>query len=391
MTGAGATLLVARREAVERARSRAFIVSTVVTIVLLGGIVALQVLLDPGPPEYRIGLAGDAPPALEAALEATAAAGGAIVEPIAFASGDLAEAAVAAGDIDAAIVGDATVIAEQPDAGAVPIARGALQQARLLERLAAAGVGPEVLADAAAVDLVTTADEEDGAGEGLAYVSVILLFIVITTYGQWVMMGVLEEKTTGVAEQVVSAVGARPLLAGKVLGIGVLGLGQLLVVIVAAVVLGGALDLFSLPEATYAAAAWSLVWFVLGFAFYAVLYAAAGSLVARVEDAQTAAMPVVLVGVAAYLVSLTLIVADPSSAASRIVSLIPPASPVAFPARIGAGAVPLWEILLGVALTAAATYGVIRLAARIYAGALLSASGRVKLRQAWRASKELAG
>lgn len=391
MNGTATTMLVARREATERARSRSFIASTIATIVLLGGIVALQVALDPGPPSYRIGLAGDIPASLPATLDAVATATGALLEQSRFDDSDLAAAAVENGAIDAAIIDDSTLVVEEAAAGVVTVARTALQQARLIDRLAAAGVDPGMLGEAARIDLVTTAEPDSGGGEGLAYVSVILLFIVITTYGQWVMMGVLEEKTTGVAEQVVSAVGSRPLLAGKVLGIGALGLGQLLVVIVSAVVLGGLLDLFSLPDATYATAGWSVVWFVLGFAFYAVLFAAAGSLVARVEDAQTASMPVILVGVASYLVSLTLIVADPSSTASRIVSLIPPASPFAFPARIGAGAAPLWEILLGVALTTAATYGVIRLAARIYAGALLSSSGRVKLGQAWRASKELAG
>jgi len=243
-------------------------------------------------------------------------------------------------------------------------------------------------AGAGAPDYIT--DVDSGAVEGIAVTAVVLLFLVITTYGQWVLLGVLEEKSTHVVEQVVSSTSVRSLLAGKVIGIGMLGIGQLAVLIVAAVLAGSVFELFALPSATYATAAWSVVWFLLGFAFYAVMYAAAGSLVSRTEDAQAATMPIALFSVAAYLVAFSVVLPNPESTVSRIVSLLPPVAPIAFPARIAFGQAPVWELLLGVALTMAAIAVVVRLAARVYAGALLGAGSRMKLRQAWRAAGELA-
>lgn len=384
-------ILVARREATERARSRAFIVSTAVTMVVLGGLVAAAVLIKPSTPEYTVALVGTNPPALSESLTTAAGAAGVTITEVAYDDESAARTAVADGTLDAAIVDGNTIVADSEGAGIVIVARNAVQQARFLERLAAAGIDPSILDGVGAIVVDTTGEEDDGTAQGVALATIVLLFLVITTYGQWVMLGVLEEKTTGIAEQVVSAAGVRSLLAGKVIGIGALGLGQLLVLIAAALGVGTLFDLFTLPSSTYAAAAWSIVWFLLGFGFYAVLYAAAASLVSRTEDAQAASMPVVLVSVIAYVVSFSVIPANPDSGWSRIISLIPPASPIAFPARIGFGTVPVWELLLGVALTAAATYGVIRLAARIYAGGLLAGGGRVKVRQAWKAAGELVG
>ncbi len=202
-------------------------------------------------------------------------------------------------------------------------------------------------------------------------------------------MGVLEEKSTRVVELVVSATSVRSLLAGKVLGIGFLGLAQLVFIVAIAIVAGTALDLYELPGSTAATASWAIAWFVLGFAFYAVLNAAAGSLVSRTEDAQAAATPIALVAVASYLLAFTVVMPNPDTMATRILSWLPPIAPIAFPARIAITGVPLWEILVGVAIMVGAVLGVVRLSARIYAGALLASGGRVKLGDAWRAAGEL--
>jgi ABC-2 type transport system permease protein len=135
---------------------------------------------------------------------------------------------------------------------------------------------------------------------------------------------------------------------------------------------------------------WSLIWFILGFAFYAVLNVAAGSLVSRPEDAQAAATPIALVAVTAYMLTFIVIMPNPDGVAARILSLFPPVAPIAFPARIAFVGVPLWEVFTGVAIMVAAVFGVVRLAARVYAGALLAAGGRVKIRDAWRSAGELA-
>jgi ABC-2 type transport system permease protein len=212
---------------------------------------------------------------------------------------------------------------------------------------------------------------------------------VITTYGQWVLMGVLEEKSTKVVELIVSSTSVRSLLAGKVIGIGMLGFAQLVFLVGLALGAGSLLDLYELPTGTVATAAWSLVWFILGFAFYAVLNAAAGSLVSRTEDAQAAATPIALVAVASYLLTFTVILPNPDGTTAKILTLLPPIAPIAFPARIGFTGVPLWEILLGITIMIVAVVGVVRIAARVYAGALLASGGRVRIRDAWRSAGEL--
>jgi len=392
MSSLRSTYLVALREASERGRSRAYIISTVFTLVLIGGVVAVGILTGGGSDAFTVGRAGTVPTALDTSIESVAASADATVTLRDFPSPDSARAAVAAGDIDGAVIDDDTVVVRSADDTTIQaILSTALRQTRLIEQLDRLGVGPEDLASAATISVETTEAPRDRSGEAIATAAIILLFVVITTYGQWVLLGVLEEKSTHVVEQIVSSTSVRSLLAGKVIGIGLLGLGQLAVIIVAAVVASTAFDLFTLPSATYATATWALVWFLVGFAFYAVLYAAAASLVSRTEDAQTATMPIALFSVASYIVAFAVVVPNPDSMAARIVSLIPPIAPIAFPGRIGFGQVATWEILLGLAIMLVAIAGVVRLAARIYAGALLASGGRLKIRQAWKAAGELAG
>ncbi len=393
MSGWRSTLLVAWREATERARSRAYIASTVLTLVIVGVVMAISVLSAESTPHYTVGVVGRPVPGLDEALAQSAAGVGAELTVTAPPDTAAAREAVESGDADAVIVDQSTVLVRAAGgSGAEAIAAAALSRARLGVVLEDHGVDPAELAAAGMVDVEAIEPPDGDEDEAVAMTAVVLLFLVITTYGQWVVLGVLEEKTTRVVEQVVSATGVRSLLAGKVIGIGALGLAQLVLMVGVGVGAGLALDLFSLPESTAATALWSLLWFVLGFAFYAVLYAAAASLVSRSEDAQTAAMPVALVGVAAYLGTFALVAgAEADSMVLRLVSLLPPVAPIAFPARIASGAVPLWEILLGVAITTAAVVAVVRISARIYAGALLAQGGRIGLRRAWRAAGELAG
>ena len=393
MTGLRSIWLVAMREATERARSRAYLWSTAFTLLIVGVLVAIVVLADQGPATYDVGVVGGTPAGFPGTINAAATATGSLVSLVGYPDEAAARAAVDDGTLDAAVIdADTIVVREMGTSGVEPIIEAALRQARFLQALTAAGIDPAALVDDATISVEATAPPDDNGDEAVAMTSIVLLFLVITTYGQWVLLGVLEEKSTRVVEQLVSSTSVRSLLAGKVIGIGLLGFAQLAALIIVGAGAGSIVGAFDLPSSTYATAAWSMVWFILGFAFYAVLYAAAGSLVSRSEDAQTAATPVALFGVAAYLVTLFIVLpSQVSPAVSRIVSMLPPVAPMAFPARIAAGAVPLWENLLGIAVTLAAVVGVVRMAARIYSGALLAQGSRIKLRQAWRASGELAG
>jgi ABC-2 type transport system permease protein len=388
------TLLVAGREAGERVRSKAFIASTAITLLMLVLAIVVISLVDDGPSRYDIGLAGENPPALRDSIEAAATSVGAIIDVTEFTDRDQAADALDDGAIDAAVVDDDTILlSDDPGTQLEAVLDIGLRQAVFLDALTASGLDlgqiEDLLASGSGISVVRENSDDEPANAGIALGAIVMLFIVITTHGQWVLMGVLEEKSTRVVELVVSSTSVRSLMAGKVVGIGLLGIAQLALLAGLALITGGLFGLFDLPTGTIGTFAWSLVWFVLGFAFYAVLYAAAGSLVARSEDAQLAAMPIALVGVAGYLLTFAIVVPNPDSTTSLVLSLLPPIAPIAYPARIAFTGVPWWELMIGVFVVVVAVIAVIRLAARVYAGALLSAGSRVKIREAWSAAGEL--
>jgi ABC-2 type transport system permease protein len=385
--------LVAMREIRERTRSRSFRVGTLVLVVLS---VALafgpQLLPDGDDPSWTVAVAGDAPAGLADAVGTAAAASPATValEPV---PGGAGPEALLEGDddLDAVLVdGDELVVGDGTDDQLAQLMAGAVAQARFAERLGELGVDEAAASDALAgaplqVRSVDGDDDASGDREALAFVGVIGLFVAIASYGTWVLNSVLEEKANRIVEVILTTVSPRQLLAGKVLGSGLVGLGQLLVVlaaVAAAAAARGALP--DLPSSTGPTLAALVLWFVLGFAFYAVGYAAAASLVSRQEDAQSAVTPMIMIVMVAYFVALLVVAPNPDATAARVVSLLPPIAPLAMPARVATGDVALWETGLAVVLMLAAIWLMIVLAARIYANAILRTGARVPLREALR-------
>jgi ABC-2 type transport system permease protein len=218
---------------------------------------------------------------------------------------------------------------------------------------------------------------------GAAMVGLILLYLAILSYGAFVMYAVIEEKSSRVVEVLLARIGSRELLAGKILGMGVLGLGQVALVILVAVV---ALKATGRPDLTRMSAgmAGSLVlWFLLGFGLYSVIYGCAGALVSRQEDAQSMSLPLVGVVVIGYVCG-TAAAQDPNSALAVVTSFLPPTAPFVMPVRSALADLAVWEVPLAVALTVAAIFALVRLGGRVYAGALLRIGPRVKVREAWR-------
>jgi ABC-2 type transport system permease protein len=219
-----------------------------------------------------------------------------------------------------------------------------------------------------------------------ANIGVILLFISIFTFGTWVLTGVVEEKQSRVVEVVLSTIEPRDLLVGKVLGIGVLGLVQLVVMVTAGLGLGVATDRFSLPPTTGSAIAMLFLWFILGYAFYSTALGVLGALASRMEEASNASSPISFLAMGAYFFSLFVALNDPSGTAARIATFIPPVSPMVVPLRAALGAIEPWEIVGSALLMAAAIWLLFVVGGRVYSGAVLQTGARMKLRDAWRAS-----
>jgi ABC-2 type transport system permease protein len=202
-----------------------------------------------------------------------------------------------------------------------------------------------------------------------------------------VLTGVVEEKSGRVVEVLLARVPAKALLGGKVVGIGLLGFAQLAVTALAALAASMVTDSLDLPAVSGGVLAWVLVWFVLGYALYAMVYGALGSLASRTEDAQAAAGPVGYVLLAGCWASFFAISTDPGGLWARLLSLFPATAPLAMPGRIALGAAAWWEPLAAVVLTLATIVGLVSFAGRVYRNAVLHTGAALRLRDAWHGTR----
>jgi ABC-2 type transport system permease protein len=215
---------------------------------------------------------------------------------------------------------------------------------------------------------------------------VLLLYGQLISMGYFVAMGVVEEKSSRVVELILSTLRPRHLLAGKILGLGLLGFGQLLLIAIVGLGLGAAGGALEIDGDVLVAAALALAWFVVGYAFYAAAFACAASLVSRQEDLQSVISPLSMVLMVGFFVSFA-VLSDPDGTLATVVSFIPPFAPMTMPPRIALGEASTIEIVGALAVTIGATLLLIPLAARIYRGGVLRMGGAIKLRDAWRSAR----
>jgi ABC-2 type transport system permease protein len=367
--------LVTRRELLERGRSRAFIVSVVISIAIVVGAVFLPSLIGQTAPQH-LGIVGTAPAGLVDTLQVGAKQADlvVIVDPVPDEA--TAEARLKDGTLDAALV--------IPADGSTPTWLVKSRGNALLQSIVVGSFTPPP-------QIALRALEPPDPGRDTAFVfanvGVILLFIAIFTFGTWVLTGVVEEKQSRVVEVVLATMDPRDLLIGKVLGIGLLGIVQLTAMVGVGIGLGIALNRFTLPASTPGAVAMLLLWFVLGYAFYATALAVLGALASRQEEASNAASPVSILATVAYLFALIVALNDPSGTAARIASFIPPVAPMVVPLRAALGAIEPWEIALSATVMVISIWFLFVLGGRVYSGAVLQTGARMRLRDAWRASE----
>ncbi|CAN5166759.1 ABC transporter permease [soil metagenome] len=394
MTGAAIVRLVAARELRERSRQKSFKLSTAfLAVALLATVIVPQILADDDPTSYEIGVVGTVPEVVMNTVDGLTGATGAELSVVEVPDIVAGEAALTDGGLDLLVAGDEVVVDEAPDPTSPlsQISGGLAAALGINEGLTRAGLEPEAAADALAsgpapVRSLATADGNDPSAQRdaqpLLILGVILLYLALLTFGVAVTTGVVEEKTTRVVEVVLSTIRPHQLLGGKVLGIGVLGLAQLVMVATPALVAATATGT-ELPSGSALTVASLVLWFVLGYALYSCAYAAAGSLVSRMEEANNTSFPVTFLLIAAY--GGAIFVGNaPDSGVARFLALFPPTAPLAMPTRAAMADTPWWEVPLAVALTLVAAYGLLRLAGRIYAGSVLRFGPKVKLRQALR-------
>jgi len=388
MNGVWQAWLVARREMRERSRSRAFQASVVFLIVGVAAMLILPVLLEPSSTR-DVGVTGAVPATLAAAIAGQAQTAGITARVQPYTTVSAGEQAVRQGQVDVLVAGARRLEWKgKADEQLKAVVTGAIQLATVRERAAAAGISPGALAALLAPAPVTNVQLGSVAGrspgdEAAVLVMTAVLFFGISVYGQMVLTGVLEEKASRVVEVLLARISPRALLAGKIGGIGLLGLAQIGVTALAALIAAAAVRSAGVPAVRGPVLAWALVWFVLGYALYATVYGALGSLGSRVEDAQAVAGPVTVVMVLAYFASFTTI-GQPDSDFARAISYFPLTAPMAMPGRIAMGAAAWWEPVIAAMLTLAAIAGLVQLAGRVYTRAILHSGPTLSLRDIWR-------
>jgi ABC-2 type transport system permease protein len=368
--------LVARRELLERGRSRGFLFSVLLSVALIAGGIFLPTLIGSSSTD-DLGVVGTPPPSLEDTLQATAKSAGLTLRIQPVTDVPTAEQRLKDGSLDAVLV--------IPPGGGIPTFVVKTRGDALLQQVVGAAftTPPQV-----AFRELEPADPNRDTSFVFANIGVILLFISMFTFGTWVLTGVVEEKQSRVVEVVLSTVEPRDLLIGKVVGIGLLGIAQLAVMVAFGLGLGTALNRFALPPTTPNAIAMLLLWFVLGYAFYATALAVLGALASRMEEASNASSPVTFIAMGAYFFSLLVALNDPAGTAARIATFIPPVAPMVVPLRAALGAIEPWEIVVSAIVMAIAIWVLFVLGGRVYSGAVLQTGARMKLRDAWRASSQ---
>jgi ABC-2 type transport system permease protein len=381
--------LVAGREMSTRIRDKTFLITSGLLLLLVLGGMVFQVLVASGADEVTIGVTGDTT-ALQPVLEAQGTVVGADVAVVGIADESAARAAVRAGDVDGVLVdgtGPSPRLLVERTAGSPlqPVVEGAVTQLSVGRQLAEVGIDRVDVPQVGVTALDPGADESEER-TAVALVGIIVLYSLLILMGQFVAQGVVEEKATRVVELLLATMRPWQLLAGKIIGLGLLGLAQ--IVAIAAVGVTGALafDLVSLPSQLIGTVLSVVAWFVLGYAFYAAVFAAAASLVSRQEDLAGVITPVSVLLVMGFFTALQA-AGDPTGTLARVTSYIPGLSPLVMPVRLAAGGALWWEGLLAVAVMLVAITLVVRLGGRVYAGALLRTSGKTKIREALRAER----
>ncbi len=418
--------LIVRREYFSRVRERSFRISTAIQMLIVLGFAFAPTIIqavrgEPEPAMVRVvdasgtDIAGRLAPYLGSVTDDGASGNDAVILAPASITADEARAEVRAEEVDGALLvsrdpagelhfdyigtGGMDTLAQRVYAAVAAVSlQDRLQRAGLSERELGTAVTPPAFS-------VGTADAEDteegaaaiGARLGVANLMALLMYIAVLVYGIWVAQGVVEEKSSRIMEIMVNAATPRQLMAGKVIGIGLAAMTQL----VPTLVLGGlafsaqgwvaerllgdrasptGIDFSALSIEAVSA---FLVFFLLGFLLYAALYAGIGSLVSRQEEVNQATMPLTMTVMIGYF-GAVFTLNGPDSLGARILSIVPLTAPVVMVSRVIVGHPAPWEVALSVTLLIVTVVLALALAARLYRSGVLMYGQKPSLRSLFR-------
>ena len=380
--------LVAGRELRTRVRGRAFRTGTLLVLVVVAAAIVIPALLGSRATVQRVGVAGQLSAPVRAAVAGDGTAAGDQVEIVAEPSGQAASADLRAGRIDLAIVDGrevvvAKAIAASDTSAAAQLTRAVARTVGTGEALQAAGLSQAQAALITGARPLPVSSLAPGGttNRNATFVGLLLLVFMLTQYNAWTLTGVLEEKSSRIVEVLLAAITPARLLAGKVLGIGLTAFVQAGVAVVTAVTLTEATHSHALAGVTPASVASTLIWLVLGYAFYSWGYAAAGSTADRQEQAQSLLLPLGLPVIFGYVMATSAITSGHPSVLFHVLAYLPPTAPFAMPVLVSLGAASAWQFALSAAISVACTVGLARGAIAVYRTSILQTGRRVPLRE----------
>ncbi len=399
--------VIARRELLERLRSRWFIVATILGPLLLIGAMAIPVLIASaaGPGGARVVLV-DADSGVADKLTSDLAAIGWRVTRASPETPDAELYAQIASDaidgylrLPKDLVGGQGGALYQGDNASNPAAMALLSEriahAVTSVRLARLGVATGAIQAALRRPSFearhTTGSAEGARGElmfGLGYIVVLMLYMTVLIYAVNVMRAVVSDKASKIVEVLLAATSPQSLMFGKIIGVGLAGLLQVaLWVVVGVVLVNVGPDLFgaampTLPSVDASALLVILAYFVLGYFFYASLYAAIGAMVSSEQEAQQAQAPIVFILIIPV-ACMQLVANDPRGSAAELLTQIPFTAPFLMPMRYLLDGASLGSVVASLAILAAAIWLVTLVAARIFRVGILMTGKRPSLRELW--------
>jgi ABC-2 type transport system permease protein len=390
VTAFGDTGLVAQREVRERVRGRVLQVGTAIILLVVIAAIVIPVLTKSKTKPDQVAVVGALSASTKAALVASVASIGDTMAVVTEPSESAANADLISGHVDIAIVGGSKLVVK--DAVSDSDVSTSAQLARVFAKtlgtitalksagLSAAQIDELGRAKPLPVTSLRPATSHRKPTPG-SVISLILVFVMLTQYSTWILTGVAEEKQSRVVEVLLGALRPTQLLAGKVLGIGLVALGQATLIVGVALGLSAAVGSDVLhgsgPTTILAAVAWLL----LGYAFYCWVYAAAGSTVERQEQIQSLAFPLSIPLLVGYIVSIIATSSGRPTLFLEVLAYLPPTAPFAMPTLVSVGSANWWQFAISVALSIASTFAVMRAASSIYRRAILRTGRRVRLRE----------
>jgi ABC-2 type transport system permease protein len=380
--------LVFRREFLERIRSRSFRLSTIGILLLAG---AAIVAVDKAPSLFgggteTLGLVSEADtPEVRQALLQAADQQDLKLKVVDLANEDAATTSLRAGDVDAFLAHGQLTFKSKENTSLTLAVNRALFEVHLPDILNSLGISLQDASQLLKPQLVavrslepTRSDEEER--RVVASIATIGLYLVLVLYGNWILQGVVEEKTSRVVEVLLGLLQPSDLLAGKTMGILASVLVQLAFGIAGAVAGLIYVGASVLPNATPDVVGASIAYLLPGIVLYSLIYAAVGATASRQAEAESAALPVTFVLLVPYMLSLTVVSDAPDSGLAQVLSMVPLTSPLIMPTRVALGSPSVLDLTISYALLWPSIVAVAWIGGQIYSNAILM-SRSVRLAQ----------